>query len=271
MTQIWIMTIPIWELNKRELLFRLRRRAKRWQFGIEVGSHSGYEHYQVRYECSNGDISRERGYWGDISCELQQGGGWSEYERKDGNFYTSDDVRMGKYRFRELKELQLYILSLGRLEGERGITLIVDKIGGIGKTFLGRWADLNGYGTYIDGSTDIETINRDIYDISETRQINRLFIDLTRNTKFTGNLWSGIESIKNGYLVDRRYGYRSKWICPPEIYIFANHEPASWDGLSDDRWQRLFIERKKITAPVLTRFYPEIGNPELMVKREFTS
>lgn len=246
-----MMTIPTKELSKHELLFRLRRRAKRWQFGIEMGTNTGYEHYQIRYECSNGDFAHERRFWAGIKCELQQAGGWSEYECKDGDFYTSLDDSMGKYRFSKLKDIQLLFNSHGRKQGNRKITLIVDKCGGIGKTFWARWSELNGKATYIDG-TDTKNVLRDIYDILEQRRDkesgkNRrytFFIDLCRADELDNELFARLETLKNGYVCDGRYNYRRIWINPPIIYVLANKEPDDWNALSKDRWDKIFVNVK---------------------------
>lgn len=242
----YVMTIPTTELTKRELLFRLRNRShgKRWQFGIEVGTRSGYEHYQVRYECSNDDYSRERNYWTGIACELQEAGGWSEYECKDGNFYSYVDDYMGEYRFRKLKAVQLHIRAHGRKQTDRNITIVCDKIGGtIGKTFFARWSCLNGEAEYIDG-TNTNTIGRNVYDIVETKGFARRYtfiIDVTRSERFTSGMWAGIETIKNGFVSDDRYAFRSGWIYPPRIFVLANHEP-DWEKLSKDRWDKIFVK-----------------------------
>lgn len=243
--KIWVLTIPASEVTKRVLLRILRLRTKRWQFGFEVGHHTGYEHYHVRYECSNNDYAREREIWRGIKCELQEGGGWSSYELKDGNFYTSMDDSLGRYRFGRLENLQHCILTHGRKQSDRRITCVCDKHGSTGKTFLARWMCLNGKGTYIDGSGRACDIIADVYDISESRCLGAVFIDLTRNANQNrSDLWSSIEQIKNGYLKDSRYQHREKWISPPEIYVFCNREPK-WENLSADRWDKIFLNKRE--------------------------
>lgn len=212
-----------------------------------MGTNSGYEHYQIRYECSNDDYSRERNFWTGIACELQEAGGWSEYERKDGNFYSYVDDYLGKYRFGKLKAIQLHIRAHGRKQTDRTITIVCDKIGGtIGKTFLARWSCLNGEGYYIDG-TDTSNINRIVYDYIESLTYRKgitLFIDLTRSDKLDSSLFRGIETIKNGYVADGRYSHRYAWISPPTVYVFTNHEP-NWEKLSKDRWDKIFVKEKE--------------------------
>lgn len=260
-------------MSKRELLFRLRRRAKRWQFGIEVGTNSGYEHYQIRYECSNGDVRIERGYWGDIRCELQQAGGWSKYELKSGDYYQSLDNSMGKFRFGELKAIQRYILALGEKTGDRQILCVIDRNGGVGKTFLARWCVLNGKGIYINGRGNGSNILASCFDKIEDNGINdrniRMFVDLTRMQALSEDLLSTIEEIKNGHLEDPRYSNREMWIPPPTLIIFMNHEP-NFDGLSKDRWQRLWIDKGECCGELLTRYSEHYGS-RVTVKRTFQS
>lgn len=210
-----------------------------------MGSNSGYEHYQVRYECSNDDYDIERNFWIGIKLELQEAGGWSEYELKDGRFWSWLDDDLGKYRFGKLQELQLCILAHGRTQRDRSITAVVDHCGNTGKTWIGRSCWLNGTGSYIDGSGRASDIIADMYDITESRRVEQVFIDLTRNTdQNRSDLWAAIEQIKNGYLKDRRFHYREKWIKPPIVYVFTNNEPK-WSTLSIDRWDKIFLKEER--------------------------
>ena len=103
---------------------------------------------------------------------------------------------------------------------------------------------LNGTGSYVDGSGKAADIIADVYDISERRSISRLFIDITRNAdQNRSELWAAIEQIKNGYLKDRRYTYREKWIKPPTVFVFCNREPK-WESLSIDRWDKIFLNER---------------------------
>lgn len=212
-----------------------------------MGANSGYQHYQCRYETSNGDYETERRYWGDIQLELQEAGGWSKYECKDGNFYSYLDDELGKYRFRKLKAIQLCILAKTRRQSDRKLTIVVDKLGGvIGKTFLARWCDLNGKGIYIDG-TDTRNLIRNLYDaITDNRGLKKyqIFVDLCRADKLTSELFGRLESAKNGYFADGRYHFVYEWVFPPQICIFTNKEP-DWEKLTNDRWDKMFIKEKE--------------------------
>lgn len=244
--QTYVMTIPQSEMTKRELLHYLRHRSKRWQFGLETGRNTGYRHYQVRYESSNDNIGTERLYWSGIACELELSNGWSNYELKDGHFYTSDDDELGKYRFRKLRPFQTRLLKYISTRADRSIGVVVDHQGGQGKTHFARWCELNGRAVYIEGSGTDEQITRDLYDISETTRITAVIIDCTRSGELDKRqFWAGIEQVKNGHLADRRYGYRSKWIPPPSVLILTNSDP-DWNTLSKDRWHKFFIKDGKM-------------------------
>jgi hypothetical protein len=54
-------------------------------------------------------------------------------------------------------------------------------------------------------------------------------------------MWMAIETIKNGYLYDKRYNFREMWIEPPKILVFANDNPP-FESLSADRWKAYFID-----------------------------
>lgn len=253
-SQIYVMTMPRKEVSKHVLIRLLRIRSKRWQFGIEVGSLTGYEHYQIRYECSNNDYARERNFWTGYKCELQQSSEWSNYELKDGNFYTSLDSEMGVYRFGRLSQLQLDILAHGRKQGNRTITAVVDKVGGTGKTFLARWCALNGKAVYIDGHGKASDIIADAYDIAKSgAKMETIIVDLTRNSdQNRADLWAAIEEVKNGFLKDRRYAYKEMWIKPPQVFVFSNKEP-DWEKLSVDRWDKVFLNDRGPTIELWHR------------------
>lgn len=253
------MTIPQSEMSKRELLHYLRHRSKRWQFGRETGRNTGYRHYQVRYESSNDDIGRERLYWIGIACELEPSNGWSNYELKDGDFYTSDDADLGKYRFGKLRKFQTRLLEYLESRNDRSVGIVVDHVGSKGKTHFARWCSLNHKAVYLHGSGTDNQVARDLYDISEQEYIKAIIIDCTRseNSLSDNEFWNGIEQIKNGHLCDRRYGYREKWIRPPAVLVLSNHDP-NWKCLSEDRWHKFFIKedamyeyyqgKKKVTS-----------------------
>jgi len=49
-------------------------------------------------------------------------------------------------------------------------------------------------------------------------------------------LWSAIETVKDGYCFDTRYSFKETYFDPPRFIIFTNKCP-DMDMLSGDRWK----------------------------------
>lgn len=61
------------------------------------------------------------------------------------------------------------------------------------------------------------------------------------------DFFSGIESLKNGYMYDKRYQFKDKWIDRPQIILFTNTDP-DLRMFSVDRWDFWTIKDKKLVG-----------------------
>lgn len=75
----------------------------------------------------------------------------------------------------------------------------------------------------------------DILAVAMAKPSTGYIIDLPRaDGKVKKQMWSAIEQIKDGYLYDKRYNWREKWIDPPKVMVFCNDYDKN--ALSTDRW-----------------------------------
>jgi len=72
------------------------------------------------------------------------------------------------------------------------------------------------------------------------------------------DFYSGIESLKNGYMYDKRYQFKDRWIDRPQIIIFSNMMP-DFSMLSQDRWKVWQIIQKELTVYKSTKVSPQDG------------
>lgn len=72
--------------------------------------------------------------------------------------------------------------------------------------------------------------------IKDTDKVNSIIISLPRSFKSTTELYTGLETIKDG-IVSNLKSYKNGTLCfvRPHIFIFANWRPKS-EALSSDRW-----------------------------------
>lgn len=62
-------------------------------------------------------------------------------------------------------------------------------------------------------------------------------VDFPRSMNKTNcaGFWSAIETVKDGYAYDDRYGFREEYFDCPNIWVFMNKFPE-FEHLSTDRW-----------------------------------
>lgn len=73
-------------------------------------------------------------------------------------------------------------------------------------------------------------------EITDVNKVNTLLISLPRSFKSNNELYTGLETIKDGIVSNlKSYKNGSKLFIRPHIFIFANWRPAT-EKLSSDRW-----------------------------------
>lgn len=206
--------------------------AERFVLGDEVGE-GGYEHIQGRVVFK---IGKELG-----ACQnLVPGAHWTQshvrdfqYCEKEGKFFRSWEKGLRNYQMADLKTWQGMAVALLKETDERAVHVLVDPVGGIGKTFLAKYCQVNHIAQYVPPMQDAQ----DFMAFAMAKPSRAYIFDMPRSEsiKQRKGMWSAIEQIKNGYLYDKRYQFRDMWIEPPQVFVITNEHPEM-DELSADRW-----------------------------------
>lgn len=231
-------------------------KAEKFVIGIETGGNTGYEHWQGRVVFKKPMTLAEL-----LKLQIEAGvkpGHWTpthvhnfDYCEKEGNFYRSWEGALAKYRDLELREWQKECIAdvLGE-QSERQCTVIVDYCGNQGKSYLAKHLVVKYGFAYVPAMPNFE----DYMFMAMAHSSAKGFIfDLPRADTIQQKkaMWMAMETIKNGYLYDKRYEFREMWIEPPKMLVLCNEEPPK-DMLSLDRWRIYYLyDRWNIGEPLL--------------------
>lgn len=131
---------------------------------------------------------------------------------------------------------------------ERKVIWVEDSCGNTGKSWFVKWLR-TGQKKITVRSLPISNVDRllsSVYLINKKHQVDAYCIDFTRTRgrdESYYDLFSAIEQIKNGYVMNVMYGrYQEAIFDPPMILIFSNQKLKRFQHfLSKDRWQGYFI------------------------------
>lgn len=232
--------------TREKIIAILEPISDRFCVGDEVGD-SGYEHLQGRvvFKVGKDDSTVHN---------LMKGAHWSkthvrdfEYCKKEGNFYCSWEKSISKWANIELRPWQKALVEDLDDQSDRQITVVIDRSGNHGKTWLAKFMVATHRATYCPPMQDAQ----DFMAFAMAKPDKAYIFDMPRSesVKQRKGMWSAIEQIKNGYLYDKRYQFRDMWIDPPKILVFTNDEP-DMSELSTDRWRVYELEDWGL-APVL--------------------
>lgn len=241
-----------------EIIKWLEKVAKKWSFQIEEGEKTKCLHYQGRLSLK---MKKRDGWYvnGDYACPWKWFN-WSRTstENRDNAFYctkeegriagpwkdTDEKPRYVPRQVREIKEWRPYQLTITDSFGvwdTRGINVVIDRGGNIGKTVLAIALMCAGVAEYIPFCNDFKDIMRMVMD---KKKVGGYIIDIPRaisKEKLFG-LMAGIEMMKSGYCFDDRYKFKDEVIDCPVIWMFINIKPDI-SLLSSDRWKLWEVNR----------------------------
>lgn len=218
----------------------------KWIYAKETGQ-GGYEHWQVRIYASCSFEELKSAF---PEAHIEQSTEWGEYERKEANFVCSEDtIDILRCRYGKLKENQRRILRRIYEQSDRGITVVYDPKGGTGKSFLCRYLFERNLGFYVPPT--VRTTQSIIqYVASGYRGQRIIVIDIPRSSRWTNELYEGIEAIKDGLVYDTRYSAKMRDIWGVKILVLTNTCP-SLTSLSIDRWEIMDAEGRVLTKEEL--------------------
>lgn len=147
------------------------------------------------------------------------------------------EKRKEKYHNVQLYDWQKYIINKVMSQDDRKVTWVYDRVGGMGKSFLGNYLE-----TMKDGFL-IQNAKRN--DIAHAYNNERLVIfDLTRSDEQFVN-YSTIEQFKNGRIFSGKYESRMKRFIYCFVLVLSNFAPDE-QKLSADRWDIYNLAELKV-------------------------
>lgn len=237
---------------------RFREYCKRYVFQMEQGD-GGYVHYQCRVTLIKKRRSTEiaglfnddvfKSYWTPTSNNARDKESFyclKKDTRVDGPWKDSD-YKPPVVFTRQMREFAEFTKYPWQVTVERWCTewdkrtiyWVYDEKGCNGKSDLVEWLDTNGLASVVPPMRNLE----DIMQFCMSYTAKAYLIDFPRAMKkeHLCEFYSGIESLKNGFLYDKRYKGVKKWQDRPAIVIFSNTKPDS-AAMSRDRWSIWEIE-----------------------------
>ena len=249
MSQIFMITMPRLNHHRREIMeFIKNNDIHKWIVAKETGR-TGYEHYQIRLSTNRSFEDLQRVF---VDGHIEQSTEWGDYERKEANFVCSEDTSdVLRCRFGKLRENQRRILREVYRSSDRGIVTVYDPCGGTGKSFLCRWLYERNIRFYVPPT--VRTTQGIIqYVASGYRGQRIIVIDIPRSSRWTNELYEGIEAIKDGLVYDTRYSAKMRDIWGVKVLCLTNTMP-NIDALSLDRWKILSSDGVHIEKEYIAR------------------
>lgn len=218
----------------------------KWTLGAETGK-GGYKHWQVRLQISGSDeevFNKIKEIF--PTAHIEKASDTWTYECKERMHWTSNDTpEVLKTRFGHMRWYQKDVVEAVRRQNDRQIAYWYDPEGNKGKSWLVNHLFESCQAWYVPPTLKtVEGIIQwvaSVYINNDYRDI--LVIDIPRSWKWSTELYTAIETIKDGLVYDPRYHAQMINIRGVKILVLCNHEPKL-DALSADRWYAV--------APALT-------------------
>lgn len=150
---------------------------------------------------------------------------------KDEPLYIPRQIRM----ITTLRPWQQSIIDKSTVWDTRHIDWIFCPTGNIGKSTLCGYIRANNLGRILPVCNDYKDLMEIICD-SPTSTVYLMDLPRAIRKDKLYQLYSAIETLKDGYAFDRRYRFKEKIFDCPNIFVFSNTLPDI-DLLSNDRWR----------------------------------
>lgn len=240
----WDFTIPKKDVTKDELVKRFENaKADKFVIGEEVGKLTEYEHYQCKAHFRKPMTFEElEKYIGKFYHQPSITKDFS-YCEKEGKFYRSWQGALAKYHDIELLPWQGETIAELCDQNDRQITVVLDRNGNKGKSWLAKHLVVKYNFAYVPAMPNFEDY---MFMAMAHPNADGFIFDIPRadNSEQCKAMWCAMETIKNGYLYDKRYTFTEKWIEAPKMLVFTNDKPP-YTMLSEDRWRIYEIQRDK--------------------------
>jgi len=149
----------------------------------------------------------------------------------------------------ELMPWQQSLVEKSQVWDTRSINIIHDTEGNIGKSTLVTYLGVHKLARQIPYCNDYKDILRIVMDMPTS---TTYLIDMPRaiNKERLFQMYSAIETIKNGYAYDDRYHFKEKYFDCPNIWVFTNTLPET-SMLSIDRWKYWEVKNGELRSVII--------------------
>jgi hypothetical protein len=242
-------------LTKDAMHALFRPLCKKYIFQLEKGVETGYVHYQGRIslikklgkpsaqkfllengvkdfkisETSKEESTKDAFYCAKAATRLEKAFTDKDYVEPRENLFTVE--KMEKHG---LFPWQQAMLDNVAEYDDRTIHLVIEHRGRVGKSALPKYVWNNRLGEVLPPINDCN----DLVQFCHNHPSKLYLIDMPRSMKKRKlhEFYAGIETLKNGYLYDKRYKGSYRYINEPNIIVFTN-SPPKISYLSVDRWK----------------------------------
>ncbi len=247
---VWDFTISEDKIKEDEIIKIIKGNSKKYAFQLEVGATTGYKHYQGRISLKMKKrlnqvikIFGNKFHWSITSNENKNNCFYVLKEEtrisEDKVWKDTDEEIYIPRQIREIKNIlrpfQSKIIELSKIWDKRHIHIIYNQKGNLGKTILKGYMRIHKLGRPLPFVNNYKDLLRMVCDMPTS---NCYLIDIPRAIKKDNlnQLFSGIETLKDGYAYDDRYAFKEKYFDCPNIFVFTNRLPDT-RMLSNDRWK----------------------------------
>lgn len=237
----WDLTIPKGVLETKHIVSLFERaKADRFVIGEEKGTITGYEHFQCKAHFRKPmTLNEMKTFFGEQAhCEPSICKDFS-YCEKEGKFYRSWQGALAQFHDIELRNWQKQVITDLEMQNDRQVTVVKDEMGNNGKSWLAKHLVAKYNYAYVPAMPQFE----DYMFMAMAHPNAKGFVfDLPRADTIQQKkaMWMAMETIKNGYLYDKRYEFKEQWREPPKMVVFCN-EDVPVEVLSKDRWRRYYL------------------------------
>lgn len=235
--------------TKDELIKTLKLYCKHWCFQREIGSETGFEHFQGKLSL----IKKSRTLkWLINSHNTPEHEDSDIYETKintrlEGPWNDKNQPSYIPRQIRDITELypwQKIIVNDADVWDTRTINWVVNETGNQGKSILKTYLGVNKLGRAIPLCNDYRDIMRIVMD---TPKCKLYIIDIPKAFRngLKNEFYAGIETLKDGYAFDDRYSFKEEYFDCPNIWVFSNQDPDK-SLLSLDRWRIWDLKDKNL-------------------------
>lgn len=184
-------------------------------------------------ECNGHENLNNRGFSYVMKEDTRVDGPWSDQEWLAPLPLT----RQLKYFMEcELRPFQKKLMDLCKKNsGDRIIHYIIEEKGATGKSIMVEYLCYHRLAVQIPGLKSAEDIMQMCLCLGKNRSTYLIDLPRSMHKQNMFELYTGLESLKNGYAYDKRYSFRQMQIDRPNIICFSNHFPEI-GAMSKDRW-----------------------------------